>query len=506
MATWNREEVRSVLGEQNPWFTSGDIPSALAPTTERPLVTGLTAAMLRQRPHRSQLVLGPRRVGKTTAMYQTVRRLLQQGIRPRRLGWLRLDHPYLLPIDLGSLVQELMTVGEATPTEPSYVFLDELVYAKRWDQWLKTFYDDRWPIKLVSTSSATAALHQRRIESGVGRWEEQHLAPYHLAEYLELEGTSVHVDAQDTLEETITRLVSEGTSSPGAVARARRRLMLTGGFPKLLSSVDSDRDEAEQVIESQRILRSDAVDRAIYKDIPQSFGVQNPMLLERLLYVLAGQMTGLLSPNNITKELGLTQPTFDRYLSYLEHAFVVFTLPNYSGNETSVQRRGRKLYFVDGAIRNAALQRGTRCLDDPTEAGHLLENLVATHLRALAEQENVRLFHWRSGKDAVDFVYDHPTAPIAIEVASTGGHHRGGLAEFAQQHPRFEGRCWLAAGSSIGVIPSAGTSGIGTVDVDLLLLAIGAQTARAMAGRFGPYPQRDPYPLREKPQEPLRHR
>jgi predicted AAA+ superfamily ATPase len=471
-------------------LTSGDVPTALAPRTERSLVSGLVEAVLRNRLHRYQLVLGPRRVGKTTVMYQTVRRLLQRGIPPRKLGWLRLDHPYLLPIDLGTLVRVLMRFGQATPEEPSYVFLDELVYADQWDQWLKTFYDDRWPIRLVGTSSATAALAHRRVESGVGRWEEQHLAPYHLADYLELEGEPLHFEADQELEQTVGRLISEPSTVTAAVTGARRRLMLTGGFPELLSSVDKDRDEEEQVSESQRILRSDAIDRAIYKDIPQSFEVQSPLLLERLLCVLAGQMTGVLSPSNITKELNLTQPTFDRYLSYLERAFLVFTLPNYSGSETTVQRRGRKLYFVDGAVRNAALQRGTRFLNDAVETGNLLENLVATHLRALAEQENVRLFHWRSGKYEVDLVYDHPSAPMAIEVATSGRHTRRGLLEFARQHPRFHGHCWLATQSPFGIVPSAGAGGVGTVPVDLLLLAIGAQTTRAMAQRFGPHPQR----------------
>ena len=58
-------------------------------------------------------------------------------------------------------------------------------------------------------------------------------------------------------------------------------------------------DIANQVLESQRVLRSDAVERAVYKDIPQAARVDNPMMLERLLYVLAGQVTGLLSPTNI---------------------------------------------------------------------------------------------------------------------------------------------------------------------------------------------------------------
>jgi uncharacterized protein len=54
----------------------------------------------------------------------------------------------------------------------------------------------------------------------------------------------------------------------------------------------------------------------------------------------------------------LSQPTLDRYVSYLEQTFLVFRLTNYSGNESSIQKRGRKTYFHDGAVRNAALQRG----------------------------------------------------------------------------------------------------------------------------------------------------
>ena len=50
----------------------------------------------------------------------------------------------------------------------------------------------------------------------------------------------------------------------------------------------------------------------------------------------------------------MSAPTFHKYVSYLERAFLVFTLLNYSGSEMSKQKRGRKLYFVDGAVRNAA--------------------------------------------------------------------------------------------------------------------------------------------------------
>ena len=41
-------------------------------------------------------------------------------------------------------------------------------------------------MKVIATSSATAALRGRRAESGIGRWSEQFLMPYQYTEYLDL--------------------------------------------------------------------------------------------------------------------------------------------------------------------------------------------------------------------------------------------------------------------------------------------------------------------------------
>ncbi|MCY4369370.1 MAG: DUF4143 domain-containing protein [bacterium] len=112
--------------------------------------------------------------------------------------------------------------------------------------------------------------------------------------------------------------------------------------------------------------------------------------------------------------MGISQPTFDRYLSYLEHTFLVFTLPNYSGREATVQKRGRKLYFYDGAVRNAALQRGLAVLDNPTELGLLIENLVAASLQTHALRSGIRLHYWRDGNNEVGLIYAHPTQPLSF--------------------------------------------------------------------------------------------
>jgi len=268
----------------------------------------------------------------------------------------------------------------------------------------------------------------------------------------------------------------------------RRRFLLTGGFPELLISpkdIDSE-DDSSMLLQSQRVLRTDAVERAIYKDIPQAFGVDDPMLLERLLYTLAGQVAGLLSPANLCQNLGgMSQPTFDRYLSYLERAFIVFTLPNFSGSEAAVQKRGRKLYFVDGAIRNAALQRGLRPLTDPAEMGLLLENMVAGHLKTLGEVGRVRVYHWREKQDEVDLVYDHPDLPLAFEIGSSRSHHRRGIHAFEARFPRFKGCCYVITPDIPASAPGDDRDGVGTLPIDLFLLAAGGQMKRELARRLG---------------------
>lgn len=476
------DDLQRVFDEQNPWQRRGTVPDSLAPPVERPLAKLLWRRLRQDEPHRYQLVLGPRRVGKTTALYQTVRHLIDDGIAPGRIWWMRLDHPLLLQKGLDDLVRAAIEASGADTEHPAFLMLDELVYTDRWDLWLKTFYDDGWPVRIAATSSATAALRERRLESGVGRWSEQHLTPYLFPEFLDLVDKRPPIDVDDDLGASVAALPT-GRRSNDSLASLRRAFMLIGGFPELLSrhpQTYSPESESDRLLQSQQVLRTDAVERAVYKDIPQSFGVDNPMMLERVLYVLAAQIAGLISPSNICKDLGLSQPTFDRYLSYLEQAFLVFTLPNYSGSEVSVQKRGRKLYFVDGAIRNAALQRGLAPLDNPTEQGTLVENLVAATLRSLALHTGTRLYHWRDGRHEVDLVLDHPNRPLAFEVASSPMHSRIGLETFVQRHPRFRQGAYLVSPQSPVIHPGSGPGESGSLPLDLLLLVVGAQAESAL--------------------------
>ena len=433
-------------------------------------------------------------------MYQTVQELITQGVKPTQLWWCHLAHPVLMRMELDALVGLATRVCTATAQSPAYFFLDELTYARNWDTWLKSFYDEQRPLRILGTSSSTAALRQGRLESGVGRWEEQFLAPCLFTEYLSLRDKSASLRALPTLAETIEAAAQSITATTD-LSRERQRFIFIGGFPELLmrqsrrepaqlslfeAGGDQQSELASELFHSQRVLRDDAVQKALYIDIPQVFGVGEPLKLERLLYTLAGQMTGLVSFAKLSADVGLTTPTVEKYVSYFERSFLVFLLPNYAPREETVQRRGRKLYFVDGAVRNAALQRGIMPLENPSEMGVLLENVVAAHLFALAQQTGDRLYHWRQGPLEVDFVYDHPEKPLAFEIASSSNHKLTGLRAFQERFPRFARRCYLVSPDSVVSLPRSDGNmhSIGRLPLDTLLIAIGTQASASLQKRL----------------------
>ncbi|WP_419551969.1 ATP-binding protein [Candidatus Poriferisodalis sp.] len=496
-----------LLSDQNPWHNSGAVPATLAPSTERPLARVLWTKMLDDGLLRWNVILGPRRVGKTTVLYQTVARLLAAGIERHRIWWLRLDHPLFMDVPLGEIVQSMIAFArsssaqEVSPERPIFVFLDEVTYADDWDLWLKTFHDERWPIRIAATSSASAALRRRRQDSGVGRWREISLAPCLVTEAMQFvapltEQSRHEIPPETSLADELRRL-DEGTTSDFASSEAARMLMLVGGFPELLLHAAQVRLPKGQglaadnppfidaLVAAQLSLREDSVERAVYKDIPQAFQIDNPMMLERLLYVLAGQVAQLLSPSNIAADLRLAEATIERYLAYLEAAFIVFTLPNYAGSEAKVQRRGRKIYFVDSAVRSAVLQRGLAPLQHPGEAGHLIENMAAATLHALATQAGARLYHWREGRDEADLVYDDLRAPLAFEITSSALHDLSGLRALIRRHGRFAGNAYLVGRDLPVTHPTESSEGIGTLPWDIYLTTVSRLAESAMMTRLG---------------------
>jgi len=439
-----------------------------------------------------QIIQGLRRAGRTTVLYQVTNNLLKNGVDSSRIFFLRLDQPNLWDFSLGDLVQYMIQASSATKDNPAYLMLDEVVNMEHWDKWLKSFYDQNWPVRIIATSSTRLGLKMGQIESGIDRWREQTLLPCSLPECLDLIEAETELSRQivvgPTLCETLANLTPI-TPRINELEKYRNLLLTVGGFPELLTSyknieqfplTSSDFFPPPHQIQ----LYENVVEKSIYLDMPKYFKITSPSDLGTILFAAARQMGNLWSPTNVSQKLGISISTINNYMTYLEMALLIIMLPNYPHGEAKAQHRGRKIYFTDSALRNAVLRRPVSSNHDPADYGHIMENLVVSSLKTLAEQTRFRLYHWRDRKAEVDVIYNDLNGPLAFEVGLSPRHSLSGLSALIEKCPEFHGNSYLVSPSVHFQAANLSPNGIGTIPLDLLLLAVDLQASHMMKLRF----------------------
>ena len=188
MALTTKEGILKVLNAYNPWWKTGATNAALTKTYKRFAFYEAMERMENTSIRRTVVLSGTRRVGKTTIMYQMIDELLKNGVSPRKILFVSLDHPMLKL----SAFNDILDCYHETihPDNDVYYFFDEIQYAQDWDKWLKTIYDMNPETKIVATGSASPALMKGNSESGAGRWSVINVPTLSFYEYCELIGVT----------------------------------------------------------------------------------------------------------------------------------------------------------------------------------------------------------------------------------------------------------------------------------------------------------------------------
>lgn len=116
---------------------------------------------------------------------------------------------------------------------------------------------------------------------------------------------------------------------------------LRGGFPDayLASSVKRLRDWFESFVATY-----------LQRDLPQLGLSAAPSLVRRLLTMLASQQGGLLNYSNLANSLGLAVTTVQRYVDFLEQAFLIRRLEPYFVNVGKRLTKAPKAYVRDSGM------------------------------------------------------------------------------------------------------------------------------------------------------------
>ena len=370
---------------------------------------------------RAVVLLGPRRVGKTILIRHLIADLLNSGVPGQRVAYVEMDHPLLHGQSLAGLIRHVEDIapgGEGL----RYLFFDEVQSHKDWEKHLKPLVDHRPDLRILVSGSAAAALKRQSTESGAGRFTDFLLPPLTFSEYLQLrtEPAAIREDEPGLyMLEDITRLNQQFVE-----------YVTYGGYPELALS-PSVRGNPE------RFVKSDIVDKVLLRDLPQLYGIKDIQELNALFTLLAFNTGEEVSFEALSQRSGVGKQTIQRYIEYLEAAFLIKRVFRIDQDGKRYQReRSFKVYLT-----NSAMYTGLFGAQDAKHAdfGHLVE--TAVFAQRFHEDARLNYARWGTDDSEVDLVESSPALKpmAALEIkwsdrAADRPEELKGLTKFGRRH------------------------------------------------------------------------
>ena len=351
-------------------------------TIPRTLFPSLKQALADQR---IIVLTGMRRVGKTT----TLRWLLDQVPSTNKifLDLERLDQRTVFQESNYDLVLNYFRNLGMDPAQPMTVALDEIQYAPNLPSVVKYLYD-HFGIKFLLTGSSSYYLKHFFSESMAGRKVVYEMFPLGFGEFLDFRG--VPYRRRTSMEEM--------RFDPYEFERLKGyydEFIAFGGLPNVV---------LEPKPEIKLEILKDIFSSYIQIDVQAMADFRKIGELHQLLKILAMRIGNKLDTTKISQIVGISRPTLNEYLEFLEKTYVICQLPAYAGPDKAAAL-GKKLYFRDNGIASI--------LANPGE-GALFENAVFNQLRDYGE-----LAYLSKGNEyEVDFVLTSSAnaRPTGLEV------------------------------------------------------------------------------------------
>jgi len=353
---------------------------------------------LLERPKAIQVIIGPRQVGKTTA----IRQVLAEREDPHH--YVAADLP--APPEPSWIVEEWSRARTLLEKKKHVVLvLDEVQKIHRWSEVVKKLWDEDRAVDrdlhVVILGSSSLLIQKGLTESLAGRFELIRFPHWQFAECRECFGWSLD------------------------------QYIYFGGYPGAVAYLSDENRWASYVKDS-------LIESAISKDIVLLHPIEKPALLRRL-FTLACEYGGqILSYNKMLGQLtdaGNTV-TLASYKRLLEAAFLVAGLEKFSGSRIKTKSSSPKWLPLNNALMTSMAGISfERAKQESQGWGRLVECAVGAHLFFGAEDKGVELFYWREGNYEVDYVLRKGRDVTAIEVKSGSRKiHASGLEPFSRRY------------------------------------------------------------------------
>ncbi len=359
------------------------------------LVDSLTAELpelterdvwLPQVPGKAMAIIGMRRAGKTSFMWQQIARRHASGTAREGLIYFSFEDDRLAGLGtehLDLLVDEYFLLHpEWRSSRRAAFFLDEIQCVPGWERFIRRLLDTE-KIDIFLSGSSAKLLSREVATSMRGRAMEATVTPFSFREFLRH-----HKNEPAVAPHRFSKAMRSQTS------HFLLRYLVEGGFP-----------EAQNLDQRSRLelLRS-YIDVVLLRDVSERHNISQPQVLRWLVQQLLGNGAGSFSINKFHSDLrsrgvSVGKETLHDMLAHLEDAFLVKTLKLCTESVRRQQVNARKVYPVDQSLMALFDRSGKE------NTGHALETAVLHELLRMGAE--LSYLHTRSGYE-VDFVAQFP--------------------------------------------------------------------------------------------------
>ena len=360
---------RAKLEEFNHWWTSGKVDVELALPFKRDIYPEIEKHIDKR--FISALV-GLRRVGKTTIMYQLIQKLIETKINKTNILFFSFDE---VSAKLNEVLETYKEIQNKNfRGEKIYIFLDEIQKCSGWENELKKYYDLYPKLKFIISGSESLFIRKKTKETLAGRIFEFTLTPFTFREYLKFN----NVKEEDFKYET-------------KIKPFFNKFAEKGGFPETFS-FETDKDFKEYI-------RALVVDKIVYKDIPRMFKLEDPDFLRVLLESISTNPGMYIDYQSLSRQFEKDRRVIKDYINYLKESFLITLLGNYRKGSITTLRKKKRAYPADNAL--------TYLYKPKIEEdffGRMVETLAVNKLKASS--------FWKNGGE-IDII--HHDIPIEVK-------------------------------------------------------------------------------------------
>ncbi len=369
------------LNEWNPWWENKEMINELKGKPRKDYDSLINSVDIRE----ITIILGVRRAGKSTLMYQMIDILLSKNIKPEQILFINLEDKKFIQDSLDDIYSSYKE--SINPKEKSYIFIDEIHRKDGWESWIRKKYDLKEDCKFVISGSCSYLLRKEYSTLLTGRNLTFEVYPLSFKEYLVFKGISLKKE-----------LIKKGIVTNKTIYEILNYLqnyMNKGGFPEIFF--------AKEEFKSQ-ILKQ-YFDDILYKDIIDRHNINSKKAKDLALFLITN-FTSKFSLRNLRNVLSISYDSIKDYLSYYAEAYLFLSLDYFSYSLKEQKTRASKVYCIDNGLRNSVSFKFSE------DYGKLAENLVFIELKRKGKET----YYWEN-KGEVDFVVKEENKLTAINVS-----------------------------------------------------------------------------------------